>query len=198
MATIDAQYYKKKQWVFFYVAIIFFFCVVLWTVILFLYNSMLRGKIETLDADISQYEQSISDLEADPRIEASQKYNQHKSFFERSSYGSQVPLFVNHLKRLSLKYGIESKGFTYKDSTIDTQMSSKSDERGYAYEKVTRLLREYPNSDDALFEITPTWNYSGYDIINFTPVLKVKNKSVSESSTGSQDQNQSVSGSIDF
>jgi hypothetical protein len=67
------------------------------------------------------------------------------------------------------------KGFSYANGQVMTQLSLETNDIGYAYEKVTKFLKNYRENEEALFTIDQISNFSGYDRMNFTADLTLKN-----------------------
>ncbi len=162
---VDTTFYKNKKSMNFYFALGFLLIVILGTLGLYFYNSNVIRTTSELESEISRIEKSIDEVQSDPLVTIYNVYSQNKKLLDTKALESQIPLFVSHLKKNFIKYWVEAKGFAYTWGEITTSLSNQTTDNGYAFEKVVRFLREYPQDEKALFDINMIESFEGYDRI---------------------------------
>ena len=177
---MNKKVYKKKKINPFYIAVWFLAFSILLTSILYIYNMSLVSENKDLDNNIEIKENSITDLEKNPKIVASSLYNTNLSSINKLEDYSRLSTYVNHLSDLRRKYNIDFKWFKYSNWKLTTQATSKSDWYWINYKKVVRFIEEYRLNNDltSLFDLELVKNISSKDnwALNvFTINLVLKN-----------------------
>ncbi len=175
MSAVDIKFYEKKKSQMFYVAAALFFLVISITWGLYYYAYTLSNTLSENELTLQQVEKSISDIEQDENVQIYSTYSQNKVLFSNLAEGSKIPSMINHLKRVFAIQWVTYKGFSYANGQVMTQLSLETNDIGYAYEKVTKFLKNYRENEEALFTIDQISNFSGYDRMNFTADLTLKN-----------------------
>ncbi|NDK10168.1 hypothetical protein GW846_05325 [Candidatus Gracilibacteria bacterium] len=165
---VDTKFYKDKKSINFYLSLGFLAVVILATLGLFFYNNSIDNNIVEMDAEIANLEKSIDDVQSDPLVMIYGIYSKHKSFLDEKSKQSQIPLFVSHLRKNFIKYSIDATGFSYSEGELTIELSNQTTDNGYAYEKVVKFLREYPQDEKSLFDIDDVESFEGYDKIGYS------------------------------
>ena len=172
MSAVDTEFYKKKKSSTFYVGVVFLVLTVLWTWGLYLFTESVHTENQQIMSDTEIIDTAIANERSDNAVQVYSIYQQHKPLLEKLAKDSQIPLFASHLKKNFLKYGMDGEWFNYSAWEVQLKMTSKTDDRGYAYQKVVRLLDEYNQDEKALFNIWPVSKFAWHDQmtydINFT------------------------------
>ena len=141
MANLDAKFYEQKKQGTFYTAVWFFLIVVFLTGGLYFYKTKLVSQQDELQKKIEIISGSITDIENDPNIQIYSMYESNKLLFQKLDEYSQIPTFVAHLKKYFAKYDIEAKGFDYQNGSVTINLSSETNERGFAYQKNSNIYK---------------------------------------------------------
>lgn len=176
MSAVDVKFYEKKKSQMFYISASLFLFVVILTGALYYYSYSLNNTIEENKTTLEQVQKSISDLEEDETMQIYSTYAQNQKLFSRLADGSKIPSMVNHLKRVFAIQWVSYEWFSYSDGKVQTDLSLETNDAGYAYEKVTKFLSNYRANEEALFTIDQISNFSGYDRMNFSADLTLKNQ----------------------
>ena len=174
MSAVDTQFYKKKNTTTFYVAISFLSLAILTTIALYLYVGKIESENIETQTSISQIDDWIQAIQEDELVEVYRIYEKHKVFLETLSSRSQIPGIISHLKKNFAKYNVDAKGFNYSEWIVSLKLSAQKDDSGFAYEKVVKFLREYPNDENARFDIKPISSFIWYDRINYSAEFVLK------------------------
>lgn len=176
MSAVDVKFYEKKKSQMFYVSISLFLFVAILTGGLYYYSYTLSKTLQDNESTLQQVQSSISEIEEDQTMQIYSTYAQNKNLFLQLAEGSKIPSMVNHLKRVFAIQGVSYDGFSYSDGKVQTDVSLETNDAWYAYEKVTKFLSNYRANDEALFSIDQIPNFSGYDRMNFSVDLTLKNQ----------------------
>ncbi len=174
MSAVDSQFYQKKKNSTFYVGLGFLVFTILATGWLYLYTSSIKEENAQISEQIQTYNASIEAERSDENVQIYSIYEKHKGLLESTSKRSEIPLFVSHLKKNFQKYWVIWKGFDYNDGVVLVEMESKTGESEYAYQRIVKMLREYPLDEKALFEIWEVTTFSGHDQITYTAEFRLK------------------------
>ncbi len=168
MSAVDTQFYKKKKQTSLLLAIIFLFFVIGLSFGLYFYEKRIKNENREIRESISKLDSWIQAVQQDKLVEVYRNYEKHKKVLEMLSSRSQIPTLVLHLKKNFAKYGIDARGFNYNEGVVSTNLSAQTNETGYAYEKIVKFLREYPQDPNARFKIQPISSFTWYDRINYS------------------------------
>lgn len=174
MSAIDTQFYKKKKSRVFWFSLWFLLFICLLTGILFFYNSLTLRNNTNVSAEIQKIHTSISEIEADHKIQVYKIYAQHKVFLEMLWENSKIPVFVAHLKKTFRKYALEATGFNYSWEGINLEVKWQTNDAGYAYEKIVKMLREYNTDAESLFRLEKVTSFIWYDTMTYTTEFRLK------------------------
>lgn len=162
---IDTEFYqRKKQWAV-YLALLFLVFTILLTAGLYGYNYRVKSQTEQYKAQLSQVEDSITNIESDPQVKIYNIYKKHSVAMNLLSEKSEISQMVSELKKNMLRYGIKFEWFNYDAGKIETTMLAETDNQGYAYSKITRFLETYRSEAQAMFHIEPISDFEGHDDI---------------------------------
>lgn len=167
MATIDTSLIQKQKQTPLYVSIFFTLIVILITGFLSFITLKSERYISETSSTILSLQSSIDERLNDPLIETYQNYQRQKDIFDTLAYRSQIPTFVQHLKRNFLRQWLDAKWFSYRDGKISLPVEWRTDERWFWFEKVEKFLHEYPLRADRLLSIEPVTLFSWHDTIRF-------------------------------
>lgn len=174
MPELDSKFYQKKKSNTFYIALGFFVLIVCTTAGLFFYTSNIHQKSIETQQKIDQLSGAIANMKSDSEIQIYSMYEQNKGFFERLTQYSQIPSFVNHLKKHFAKHDLEAKGFDYQNGNVTVSLSVQTNESGFAYQKIVKFIEEYSIDESARFTIDEISSFSWYDRINYTGNFTLK------------------------
>ena len=174
MSAVDTEFYKKKKSSTFYVGVIFLFLTVLGTGMLYLFTQSLHSENDQILAETATIDTAISEERNDEAVQIYSIYQKHKLLLERLDQHSQIPLFASHIKKNFLKYGISGEWFDYADGVVQINITAKTDDRGYAYQKIVRLLDEYKQDEKALFDLWPVSSFTWHDQIKYSLGFNLK------------------------
>lgn len=158
----------------FLLALFFFIFCILSSAWIHFYNMSVSKEIRGIEENLSQVKKSIADREADPLIQSYLLYETHKSIFERLAYESEISTFVEHIKTIALRYGIEFRWFAYNQWDITTNIRSDNDARWFWYQKVTTFLRDYRDDENALFDLNSVNAFRWHDRIEYALTLRLQ------------------------
>lgn len=174
MSAVDTKFYEKKKQRWLYISLWFLVFVVILTWGLLMYERKISNDLGALNQQISKIDTSIANIEADDQVQLYRMYQRNKWFFETLWYRSQVPLFITHLQKNFARYGLQVRGFDYRDASVSVDISTQTNESGYAYQKIIKFLREYAQDEKALFTLEQVDEFSGYDRINYRGTFNLK------------------------
>ena len=171
---IDSKFYKQKKAKSFYYAIAFLIFVIVLTWALYIYNTTIVNQNTDLDTNISRLESSIEKLKNDENIKAYSLYSSNKNTFDDLTAKSQVSDFIRNVKKTLSRYWLELWSFNYSDGKILVKVSSESDTRSKAYEKIVKFLKNYRESEESMFMLENISWVTGQDKLSFNVTFVVK------------------------
>lgn len=167
MSAVDTNFYKEKKKSMFYFSLWFLFVSILVTILLYVYVSKINTEVTTVSENITQIDTSISELNNNPEIQIYNIYERNKGVLEKLAYESRVTSFVSNLKKNFTKYNVLGEWFAYSNWQVGIAMSAKTNDGGYAYEKVVDFIKGYNADEKALFELDTIGIFKWYDEIEF-------------------------------
>lgn len=176
MSAVDIKFYEKKKSQTFYVAVVLLVLVIAITVGLHYYSYTQTATLQENKVTLEQVEKSILDIEQDEKVEIYSIYATNKQLFIKMAEASKIPVMVNHLKRVFTIQWVTYKWFAYNDGVAQIDLSLDTNDSGYAYEKVTKFLKNYRENEEALFTIDQISSFTWYDRMNFSADLTLKNQ----------------------
>jgi len=174
MSEINKDFYDKKKSSTFFIALSFLLFVWLLSGWLYYYNMQTQKKIDNLTTKKQNIENSIAEIESDENVQIYSLYERHKGLFEKFGKQSTIPLFISHLKKNFAKYRISWENFSYSDGIVSVDITSKTDDSSWAYEKIIAFLDGYSEDEKALFSLDPVNSFSWYDTIKFSQTFNLK------------------------
>ncbi len=174
MSAVDIKFYEKKKSQTFYIAVALLFLVIAITVGLYYYSYTQTNTIQENQITLEQVNTSISEIQQDEKIQIYSVYAKNRPLFKTLADASKIPSMVNHLKRVFTIQWVNYKWFSYNDWKVQMELSLETNDSGYAYEKVTKFLKNYRANEEALFTIDQISSFSWYDRMNFSADLTLK------------------------
>lgn len=134
--------------------IVFLLIVVVITILLFFYNFYLNNKNNEILSNIETRENSIKELNSDPKIQVYSLLESNSySFFELEKR-NKITTYINHLKDLSSEYSLVFDWFNFSDWKLSTLVSSETtDSTKLWYSKTVDFIREYRKDENSLFDL---------------------------------------------
>lgn len=176
MSAVDIKFYEKKKSQSFYTALFLFLLVITITGVLYYYSYTQNNTLQTYKTTLTQVEKSISEIQKDEKIQIYSIYAENKDVFRQLAEWSKIPSMINHLKRVFSIQWVNYSWFSYRDGKATTELSLETNDSWYAYEKLTKFLKNYRGNEEALFTIGQISSFSWYDRINFSAELTLKTK----------------------
>ena len=168
MSAVDTNFYKEKKKSIFYFSLWFLFVSILVTILLYVYVSKIHDEILTMDTNIEQLDTSISELNSKPEIQIYNIYDRNKGILEKLAFESRITSFVSHFKKNFTKYNVLGEWFSYSNWEVSVAMSAKTNDGGYAYEKVVEFITWYNADEKAQFTLDTIGAFKWYDEIEFS------------------------------
>ena len=174
MSAVDTNFYEKKKSSAIIFAFLFLVIVIAGTGFLIWSNMKIEEEISALKSDASALSQSIRQEKASPLVATYSTYDRYKNDFAILDKRSKIPLIANHLKSITRSYNLQSKGFSLTAGSVTTAISTDSTTSSQAYQNIVSFMREYPQREDALFDIDPVSQFSGHDTMDYSASFNLK------------------------
>ena len=170
----NSEIYKKGwKWGIF-LSLSFMVIVIVISVLLFLYNGVLKKSNLVLKGEISDLEKSISEIQENKLVQSYNLISINKKSMDVLKRRSQIPQFIAHIDNISDEYDVEFKGFDYYNGSLTTSVKVDSSKEKLAYEWTVNFIKSYRNKDWTLFDLDFINNFLGQDKISFDIKLDAK------------------------
>lgn len=138
-------------------SIILFLFILVFNIWLYFYNYSLIWKLQEWNETVLKIEQSINEFNSDDRIKLYTLIKSNKEILKKFEYLSNIPLFINTLKILSIKYWVTFDWFSYWNSSIQTSVLAIDDWVSFWYQKTQKFLNNFRNQKTSNKEIFSLW-----------------------------------------
>lgn len=165
----DTKHYKGMN-----ISIILFVFVLFSTIGLYFYNMTLVSKIETIQRQVTQVEESIKKVNEDEKVKLYILIQANKTYLEKYTYLSNIPLFINSLKELSRTQRVLFDGFSYANGEIISHVTAQNDAISLASLKATKFLEYFRKKDEHIFSLGFVNSFQGQDWVSFSVKFQVK------------------------
>ena len=158
--AIEKKFFEKKRARDVYLALIFLVFVCIVTGALFFYNRWIISENEILEQQITEREVSINKLNKKKDIEAYYIYSLNQKILDRMAQDSKISKFIEHTLKVMIRYDLVFENFSYSNGKINLSATSESNERGLAYTKIIKFMKEYNKNKASLFHLEPIQSFS--------------------------------------
>ncbi len=169
---------KKKKVSFPIVPVVLFVIVLLSTIWLYVYNTILTWEIEEENGELTKVETSIKELKKDKTLQVVSLIEANKRILTKMEENSNITKYIDHLANVWRRYSISFKWFNMSNWKITTKATSKNKTtRILAYMNVKNFIEKYRKEDSALFELDFINSFEWSDKMTFPVSFTIKGKS---------------------
>ncbi len=165
----DTKHYKGMN-----ISIILFVFVLFSTIGLYFYNMTIVSKIEAMQTQVAQVEESIKKVNEDEKVKLYVLIQANKTYLEKYKYLSNIPMFINSLKELARVHRVVFDGFSYANGEIISQLTAQNDAVTLASAKTTKFLEYFRKKDEHIFSLGFVNSFQGQEGVSFWVKFQVK------------------------
>lgn len=170
----DIKILNTKTRPVYFSSLLFFGVVVIFTILLYIYNSYLTNDIEDIQSNISVIESNIKEVESDKNIQIYSLLQINKKVIKLYENMNNITKFINNLNLIKDKYDLIFEWFSLANWEIKTDVKVISDEKWIAFHKARDFISKYREDSDALFNLWFVSSFDWMDEIKFNINLKIK------------------------
>lgn len=141
---------------------------------LFWFNYYLETKIDVLEKNITQYDNSIKEKQKDKKIQVYNLLKDNKKVIEDLDKKSQINKFIYHIRELQNTYRVVFKWFNYTNGIVSMSAYIPFSPDMTAANRATYFIKSYREDKNALFDLDFINTFNWYDNMTFNVNLKLK------------------------
>lgn len=145
--------------------------IVVW---LFIFNSYLGNKIETLEKNIQSSNNTIQELQKNKSVQIYSLLEENKKLIETLEKKSKITDFIYNIRQLQDTYEVIFTWFSYSNWVISMSALAPFDPNNKAPQKVAKFIKNYRSDKYALFDLDFINTFAWSDNMTFNVNLKIK------------------------
>lgn len=141
---------------------------------LFWYNYYLENKIEVLEKNISQYDNSIKTKQKDRNIQVYNLLKENKKVIDDLDKKSKINNFIYHVRELQNTYWILFKWFNYANWVVSMTAYVPFNTDMTSANRTSYFIKSYREDKKSLFDLDFVNTFNWFDSMTFSVNLKLK------------------------